>query len=185
MIHVPKFIRRASGLYAPGPLYVKQPWMMSARGIMCKCCGEPECFGRCQGGTVPSGEVQITLAGIVNDGCSNCNNYNGTFVLSYGPLHCGYVYAFPNLFCDYDEPMHTDMLSCGFGYSPGVGTGFQVLLYTGGGFWHLRWYLEMDDESPVNCTSLLNNVSVPPFPKNMNYTEACDHSSSTCMATAL
>jgi len=44
--------------------------------------------------------LEVTIAGMVNDGCASCNEYNGTFILGPTQVSCMWGYAFPSPTCN-------------------------------------------------------------------------------------
>jgi hypothetical protein len=76
----------ASGLRVPQAMGIVQPWMMSGRGIMCKCCQEPPPSCTEFGGPLSSC-YRVTVYGFVDDKCEDCDDINATFHLNEIPFY--------------------------------------------------------------------------------------------------
>lgn len=61
------------------------------------CLVEDDCTGLCDPFTVP-GAFEVTIAGLTNDGCSDCTSLNGTYVLTQIDF-CTYRYYFTDPNC--------------------------------------------------------------------------------------
>lgn len=87
------FIRRASGLLVPRMSFAA-PWKFlpcedcCESGFKCINC-DPDYYG----------EFDVTFAGVVNDNCSNCADWNTTFRVTLPADSCVWAYRFPVQSC--------------------------------------------------------------------------------------
>jgi hypothetical protein len=168
--------RLRSGLYVPPLLHRLH---RDQRGAWYPCCPAPDCAGCLGGGTNAPDEVQVTLAGIVDDGCGNghCSSLNTDYVLGQIPGNlCDYNYTFGSGIC---SPATTS-LKLGF---LGIAGSYKILINLGGvgpvvlATWGTDWL-----DEPFNCKNL-SGYSVP-FASQYGSTN-CDYTSSSASVTSL
>lgn len=133
----------------------------------CSCEEVLWCTINCDGGGPE--QFQVVISDLANDSCSDCADFNDTFVLDRvgeGVISpCIWRYTFPSAICGRTS------VSLGVG-----GGGLSVFVFLGNPEHWIKQYV-----SKVNCKSLNNeSLSWDPF-----VGPVCDGAASSCLVTAL
>lgn len=148
----------------------------------CGCCGDAQWCG-CDEETICD-EFQVTIAGIVDDNCSSCEEFNGTFSLSkssVGIYECVWQYVFAASPCGGPQPSDITL-----SISRLVG-GYRVYVTLlvcdygpGGPYWSVTW---RQDFSGSDCE--LTAQSITYLMTSTVGDNQCTGSSATCTVTAV
>lgn len=88
-------------LVMPDPCWGMLPVLYFTGQSGCFCCTVPAC-GNCQSGTT-SASYEITIAGIVDDTCGDCESANATFVVAQTASPCIWSYLLDPDICAYTQ----------------------------------------------------------------------------------
>jgi len=160
------------------------------RRRLCCCDGsDPEVCANCLNSDAPV-EIDVTFAGITNDGCDECANLNSTYRLTILPtLSCGWGYLDNNGLAACD-PIRNDgewnFIHVRIGQIPFGDFTISVFIYKEwanflfGGSDSMSW--NKASSSRFDCLNLENYD----IPQSFNTTHGdCDNSSATCTITSV
>lgn len=167
-----KTLLQSPGLWLPDR-EVKHPWHLpsrSSRGFARRCCcgeEEPCSCTHCSGRSPCC--WQITISGIVDDACGDCDCLNGTFFAGSESTGCSVSERFTPLFTSIcgETDISVDVTFTGGDY--------KITIAIGDNTWEKNY-----GGTKPDCINLADE-SIPYLASSDN----CDGSSSTCLLTAL
>lgn len=134
--------------------------------------------------TLPQ-DIQVTIAGIVNDVCSNCNDYNGTFVLPFARGFSGITGHYQGecvwVLCDINDPCDSTYCIALYLRPPGfhgVNPSGQIRINIDVASF-IKWY--DPDLFPMAC----DDFSSENIPLSTSSAGDCDATSATATITSL
>ena len=164
----PEWAKLASGLFVP-------PYLKFAPWYPCPDCCGTNCI-HCQTGTAPN-QYQIVVAGVGNASCSDCGDFNATWVVDFAGIDghpCLWTYTLSSTICT------ATILSIEF-FNPGspqngsVLVAFEVSLF---GTRALHFLKTNVFGAPMDCELSSFSVGGPA-------SSQCNISGATCTVTAL
>jgi hypothetical protein len=130
----------------------------------------------CSGGTQGVTNIQVDFAGIANNGCTDCNNLNTTYILGF-VADCAYSLSTGKTLCG----TPATIVSVAFWWDrPGAQNTVCEINDGGGAGAEARW--ETSLPSPHNCqdgTGVFGSAN----PTDPGTSLRCDYSSATCTVT--
>lgn len=144
-----------------------------AKGARC-CCGE---CAACDDGNGPQ-QIQITITGITDDGCGDCDDLNGDYICELnttdpdaGDPSCNWRLAFANICGDIQADIYVGR--------SGADVVVEVLLSGFGSFDH-RFTKTYSAVSSIDCNFVAEDI-----PWDSQTATNCDSSAATATLTAL